>query len=128
LPKSVVTNANSILLPTIELCFGPDTSVGVIQWAAETMGILHEKDSLTTQWKDNIVRESIWVTAQTMSISNKQCAGPEKWNIPTNYYVTLSSDLQSKRPLLIQYMADNTSLDDRYLRTALNELVEIWHP
>jgi len=36
-----------------------NAGVGVSQWAAETMGMWQDKGSLTTQWIDHKVRESI---------------------------------------------------------------------
>ena len=74
-------------------------SVGVSQWAAETMGISQDEGGLTTQQIDNKVRMHVWEIAQSMSIVNKQGAGPEEWDLLMDRCVTGISDLESKRPL-----------------------------
>jgi len=81
LPKSVVADANTIQMPTLQVrIWAENTRVGVTQWVAETMGmvILQDKGGLTTQRIDNKVRERVWEIAQSMSIINKQGASPEQ--------------------------------------------------
>jgi hypothetical protein len=65
-----------------------NTGFGVSQWAAETMGIWQDKGGLTTQWMDNEVRERVWEIAQSMSIINRQGAGPKQWDILNDRCVT----------------------------------------
>jgi len=58
--KSVVADANTNQMPTQQVClWAENATVGVSQWAAETMGILQEKGGLTTQPKDNKVTECV---------------------------------------------------------------------
>jgi len=112
LPKLVVADANTIHIPTIQVpIWAENPGDGVSQWAAETMGIWQDKGGLTTQQIDNKVRERIWEIAQSMSIINKQMAGPEQWDLEIDRWVTQISNLASKSPLWICSMADNTNFD-----------------
>jgi len=66
-------------MPTLQVCvWAENACVGVSQWAAKTMGIWQDKGGLTTQWMDNKMRERVWEIALSMSIINKQGAGPEQ--------------------------------------------------
>jgi hypothetical protein len=48
--KSVVTDANTIQMPTLQVrVWAENAGVGVSLWAAETMGIWQDKGGLTTQ-------------------------------------------------------------------------------
>jgi hypothetical protein len=79
LPKSVVADANTIQISTLHVYVWPkNASVGVSQWAAETIRIWQDIGGFTLQWIDNKVRERIWEVALTMSIINRQGAGPEQ--------------------------------------------------
>ena len=82
LPKSVITDARAIEMPTQPARLSAEnTGVGVSQWAAETFRILQEKGDLTMQQNDNTVREHVWEIAQCMSISYKLGASPEQWDL-----------------------------------------------
>jgi len=94
LPKSVVADANTIQMATLEVrVWAENPGVGFSQWAAETMGIWQDKGGLTTQWIDNKVRECIWEIAQSMSIIHKQGAGPDQCDLLINRWVTRISEL-----------------------------------
>ena len=113
-------------MPTLQVCvWAENAGVGVSQWAAETMGIWQDKGGLTTQRIDNNVRERDWEIAQSMSIINKQGAGPEQWDLLIDCCITQISELESKRPLWKQYMADKTNFDGQKLKAALDEFVEV---
>jgi hypothetical protein len=72
LPKSVIADANTIQMPTLQVrVWAENIGVGVSQWAAETMGIWQDKGGLTTQWIDDKVMECVWEISQSMSIINK---------------------------------------------------------
>jgi hypothetical protein len=89
LPKSVVADANTIQMPTLQVRVRAENAgVGVSQWAAEPRGIWQNKGGLTTQRIDNTVRERIWEIAQSMSIIDKQGAGPERWALLIDCCVT----------------------------------------
>jgi len=75
--KSVVTDANTILMQSLQVCIlAENASVGVSQWAAETYGICQDKVGLTTQRKDKKVSEYIRKISQSMSISDSLAASP----------------------------------------------------
>jgi hypothetical protein len=113
-------------MPTLQVrVWAENAGVGVSQWAAETMGIWQDKGGLTTQRMDNKVRERVWEIAQSMSIINKQGAGPEQWDLLIDRCVTRISELESKRPLWKRYMADKTNLDGQKLMAALDEFAEV---
>jgi len=80
---------------------------------------------LTTQQIDDKVRERIWEIAQSMSIINKQSAGPELWDLLIDHCITPISDLEYKWPLCKWYMANKTNLDGQKLKTALDEFTEV---
>jgi hypothetical protein len=110
--KSVVGDGNTIQIPTPQVCvWAENAGVGVSQWAAETMGIWQDKGGLTTQWIDNKVREHVWEIAQSMRIINNQGTSPEKRDLLIDRCVTRISDLEYKRLLWKQYMADKTNLN-----------------
>jgi hypothetical protein len=89
LAKPVVADANTILIPSLQLClWAQNAGVGVSQWAAKTLGNWQDQGGLTTQWMDNKVRECIWEIAQSMSIMNKQGTGPEHWDLLIDHFVT----------------------------------------
>jgi len=126
LPKSVDAYANTIQMPTQHVHLSADnTSVGVRQWAVETMAIWQEKGGLTTQWKDNIVREHVWVLAQSMNIRNKRCAGCEKRDLLIDHCITTISDLEFTRPLWKLNMADKTILSGQKLEAVLVMSTEV---
>jgi len=80
LPKSVVTDANNVQMPTLHVwVWAENASVGVILWAAETIGIWHNKGGVTTGWIDATAREHIWETTKSMSIVNQ-------WGISKKYF------------------------------------------
>ena len=89
------------------------------------MGIWQDKGGLTTQRMNNKVRERIWEIAQSISIINKQGAGPEQWDLLIDGCVTRISELESKRPLWKRYLADKTNLDGQKLKAALDEFAEV---
>jgi len=80
---------------------------------------------LTTQRIDNTVVERIWEIAQSLSIINKQGAGPGQWDLLIDCCVTPISDLVSKRLLWKRYMADKTNLHGQKLKAALHEFAEV---
>jgi len=88
------------------------------------MGIWHDKGSLKTQQIDNKVRERICEIAQSISIMDKDGAGPEQWDRLIECCISQFSDLVSKSPLGQQYMADKTNLDGQKLKAALDKFVE----
>ena len=108
----------------VRIC-AENAGVGVSQWAAETMGIWQDKGGFTTQSIHNKVRERVWEIAQSLSIINKQGAGPKKWDLLINRCVTRIGELESKRPLWKWSMADKTNLDGQKLKAALNEFAEV---
>ena len=113
-------------MPTLQVRVrAKNAGVGVSQWAAETMGIWQDKGGLTTQWIDNKVRERVWGISQSMSIINKQGAGPEQWDLLIDRCVTRICELESKRPVWKRYMADKTNLDGQKLQGALDEFTGI---
>jgi len=113
-------------MPTLQVrIWAKNTSVGVSQRAAETMGIWQDKGGLTTQQIDIKVRERIWEIAQSMSIINKQGAGPKQWHLLFDRSVTRISDLASKWPHRKWYMADKTNLNGQKFKPTLDEFMEI---
>jgi hypothetical protein len=77
LPKSVIADANTIQMPTLQVrVWAENIGIGVSHWPAETMGIWQDKGGLTTQRIDNKVRERVWEIAQSMSMINKQRRWP----------------------------------------------------
>jgi hypothetical protein len=126
LPKSVVADANTIQMPTLQVCvWGENAGIGVSQWAAETMGIWQNKGGLTTQGIDNKVREQGWEIVQSMSCINQKGASPEKWDHLIDRCVTQITPLESQRFLCKQLMADMTNLDSQQLKTALVEFADV---
>jgi hypothetical protein len=71
------------------------------------------------------VRERVWEIAQSMSIINKQGAGPERWDLLIDHCVTEISELESKWPLWERYMAGKPNLDGQKLKAALDECAEV---
>ena len=113
-------------MPTLHVrAWAENAGVGISQWAAETMGIWQDKGGLTTQWMDNKVRERVWEIAQSMSIINKQGAGPNHRDILINRWITRISELESKRPLWKRYKADMTNLDCQKLKPAVDDFAEV---
>jgi len=113
-------------MPTLQVYIWTENGgVGVSQWAAETMGIWQDKGTLPTQRIDNNVREHVWDIAQSKSIINEQGCGPEEWALLIDRCVTGISDLESKRALCKQYMADKTNLDVPKLKAALDVFTEV---
>jgi len=113
-------------MPTLEVrVWAENAGVGVSQWGAEIMGIWQDKGGLTTQRIDNKVREHFWEIAWSRSIINKQGAGPEQWDLLIDRCITRISELESKRPLWKQYMADKTNLDGQKIKAALDEFAEV---
>jgi len=87
-------------MPTLHVCvLAENAGVQVSQWWAETIEIWQDKGGLTTQWIDNKVREHVCEIAQCMRIINRQDAGPQQWDLLVDRWVTLISDLESKRAL-----------------------------
>ena len=99
-------------------------SIGVSQWAVETMVIWDDRGGLTTQRMDNKVREHIWEIAQSMSIINKQGGGPKQWNLLIHRCITRISDPESDRLLWKWYITGKTNLDSQRLKAALDEFAE----
>jgi len=89
------------------------------------MGIRQDKGGLKTQRMDNKVRECVWDIAQSMSIINKQGAGPEQWDLLIDRCLNGITKLQSKRPLWERYMTDKTNLDGQKLKEAQDEFTEV---
>ena len=126
LPKSVVADANTIQMPTVQVrVWAENAGVGVSQWVAEMMGIWQDKCGLTTHLIDNEVRERIWDIAQSMSSINKQGAGPEQWDLLIDHCVTQISDLASQWPHWKWYMVAKTILDHQKINTALDEFADV---
>jgi len=72
------------------------------------------------------VRERIWEIAWCMSISDKQVASPEQWNLLIDYYFTgRISDPASNRHFWKRFTADKTTLDGHNRKAALDELAEV---
>ena len=89
------------------------------------MRICHDKGGLTTQRMNNKVKERLSEIAQSMSIVNKQCTGPEQWDLVIDRCVTQISDLECKWPLWKWYNADMTNLDGENLKAALAEFADV---
>ena len=89
------------------------------------MGIWHGKGGLTTQQNDHNVREHVWETAQSMSISNKLGAGPEQWNLLIDCSVTGINHLVSIRLLWTQFMEVDTNLNGQKQKEALDEFSKV---
>jgi hypothetical protein len=102
-----------------------NASVGVCQWAAETMGIWQDKGDLTTQQIDNQVREGVWAIVWSMSIMNKQGTGTGQWDLLIHCFFTRISDLEYKRQLWKWFMVDETNLNGQKLEVALDEFAEV---
>jgi len=129
LPKSGVTDANTIHRPTLQVpVWAENTSVGVNQLAAHNIVIWQEMVGLTTQCKNNKVREWIWEIAQCMSISNQLGAAPGEWDLLINLCVTGISDLVFNMLLWKWSMADMTIHDIQKLNAALDEFTEVGLP
>jgi len=125
LSKSVIADANKIQMPTLQVhVFAKNAGVGVRQWAAETMQIWQDKGGLTTQQIDSKVRECVREIAQSLSIINKQGAGPEHGDLLIDHCVTPISDLASNRPLWKWYIADKTSLNGQKLKATLEQFTK----
>jgi len=126
LPKSVIAGTNTKQMATrwVQLS-AENAGVGGTQWEEETIGSWQEKGGLTTQQKENKVRERVWEIAQSMSISNKEGTCPKQWDILINSCVTSISDLASKKPFWKRSMADKTILDGEKLVAALDEFAEV---
>jgi len=78
LPKSVVADANTIRMLTLQVGIWADNAgIGVSQWAAESIGIWQDKGGLTTQRTDDKVRVRVWEISQSRSIIIEQGAGRE---------------------------------------------------
>ena len=124
--KLVVAVADTIQMPTLQVhVWARNTSVGVGQCAAETMGIGHNAGGLTAQRIDNIVRARMWEIPQSISIINKQGTSPKRWDLLINRCISRISDLASKWPLSKWYMVDKTNLDAQKVKEALDELMEV---
>jgi hypothetical protein len=89
------------------------------------MRIWQDKGGLTTQQMDNKVREHVWEIAQSMSMINKQGAGPEQCDLIIDHCVTRIRELECKRPLWKRYMADKTNFDCQKLMAPLDKFVEV---
>jgi len=76
------------------------------------------------QWIDNKVGEHIWEIAQSISVINKQNAGPKAWNLLIDCSVTRISHLASQRLLWKWYVADKTNTNGYKLKTALREFTD----
>jgi len=126
LPKWVVTDGNTIQMPTLHLrVWAENAGVAVSRWAAQTPGIWRDKGGLTTRQIDNKVRERDWEIAKSMSIINKQGAGPKQRDLLIDHCVTRINDLPSNRPLWKWYLANKTNLDGQKLKAALDEFAEV---
>jgi hypothetical protein len=69
LPKSVVADANTLQMPTLQVrIWAKNSTVGVSQWAAETMWIWQDIGGLRTRRIENKVIEHVWEIAHSMSI------------------------------------------------------------
>jgi len=113
-------------MPTLQVrVWAENAGVGASNWVAKTMRIWQDKGGLSTQQIDNKLRERVWEISQSMSMINKQGAGPEQSDVQIDRCVTRISDLQSKRPLWKRYMADKTNLNGQKLNAALYEFAEV---
>jgi len=125
LPKSVVTDTNTIQMWTLQVhVWAQNPGAGVSPWAAETMGIWQDTGGLTTQQINNKVRVRVWESAQSMSIIDKQCASPDQWDLLIDRCVTRISELESKRLMWKWHMAHKTNLIRHKLRAAHDEFTE----
>jgi hypothetical protein len=126
LPKSVIADANTIEIPTLQVrVWDENADVGDSQWAAETMGIWQDKGGLTTQWIDKTVTEHIREIAHSMRIINTQGTGPEQCHLLIHRCITEISGLESERPLSKMCMAVTTNLDGPKLKAALDDIAEV---
>lgn len=97
-------------MPTLHVhVWAKNTGIGLSHWAAQTMGIWKDKGGSPTQRIDIKVRERVWEKAQSMDIINKQGAGPQQWNLPSNCCVTRISDPEFQRPLWKWFNPDRTN-------------------
>ena len=113
-------------MPTLHLrVWAENAGVAVSRWAAQTPGIWRDKGGLTTRQIDNKVRERDWEIAKSMSIINKQGAGPKQRDLLIDHCVTRINDLPSNRPLWKWYLANKTNLDGQKLKAALDEFAEV---
>jgi hypothetical protein len=127
LPKSVVADANTIQMPTLQVrIWAENADVGVSQWAAAIIGIWQSKGGLTTQQIDIKVRELVWEMAQSISIVNKHGAGPEEWDLLIDRCVTPISNPESIRLLRKQFMAPKTNRDIQKLLAALDKFADVY--
>jgi len=125
LPKSVVADANTVQMPTLQVRIRAENAgVGVSQWAADTMGIWQHKGGMTREWIDNKMRERMWEIAQSMSIINKQGTDSKQWDFLIDHYVSQISNLACNRQRWKWHMADKTNLDGRKLKAALDVFAE----
>jgi hypothetical protein len=124
--KSVIADANTIQMPTLQVCvWANNATVGVSQWAAETMGIWQDQGGLTTQRMDGIVRVRDGAIAQFMSIINEEGTRPEQWDLLIDCCVARISDPDSNTHLWEPYIVHKTNLDGQKLKAALDEVVEV---
>jgi hypothetical protein len=127
-PKSVVTNAHTIEILTLQLRFwAENTGVGVSQLAAATMGIPQNMSGWTTQRIDNTVRDHVWVILQSICIITKHVSGTEQWDLLFDYCITQTSDPESKITLWKRYIAEETNFAHQKLKVALDEFAEVRH-
>jgi len=113
-------------MPTQQICIRAENAgVRVSQLSAGTMGIWQEMGGLTTQQKDNKVRDSLWEIAQSMTINNKLGAGPERWDLLIDCWVNQICDLAPKQWLRKCSLSDKTISDDEELQAALDGFTEV---
>jgi len=124
--KSVVTDANSIQMPTLQVrIWAENAGVGVSHLAAETMGVWWDKGDLTTQQINDKVRECFWEITQSVTFINKQGPGPEQWDLVINRCITRISDLGTILPLCKWYITAKTDLNGQKLKPALDEFTAV---
>jgi len=102
-----------------------NTGVGVSQLAVVTMGIWRGKGGLTTQHKDNQVRERLCEIAQSIRISNNHGAGPEQWDPPIDHRITQISDVASKTPHWKWFKADKIINNGQKPKAARHEFPDV---
>jgi hypothetical protein len=111
--KSVITAAIAIQMLTLKVGFWAENAgVGVSQPATETMRIWHNLGGLKIQWMHNEVMGHVWEITESMSIHDKQSAGPKQWDV-----------LIDRCVMWLSYLASNAHFGNGTCQTRLPSVV-----
>jgi hypothetical protein len=92
--QSVVADGNTIQMWTQKLqVWAENAGVGVSQRIAEIMRIWQDMGGLITQRLDNKGMDRIWGIAQSMTITTKEGAGPNRLDLQIDHCDTTMCEL-----------------------------------